>query len=79
VHRRLQFLGSNREPFHRQGLVGEAHVHYGRGVPLRRGKVDQPTLGEQADTPSIREPILLHRGPRALAPLEMSASLSLVP
>src|SRR2546422_301544 len=36
-----------------QGLVREAHVHDGRGMPLGGGQVDEAALAEDVEPPSI--------------------------
>ena len=42
-----------------QRLVGEAHVHHGRRVPLGGAQVDQPPLGQQVDAAPVGERELL--------------------
>ena len=44
--------------FSRQGLIGKAHVHHARGMPLCQSQIDQPPFTEQTHTPAITECVL---------------------
>src|SRR6266849_1672882 len=46
-----------------QRLVGEAHVHARSRVAFGRGQVDEPSLTQHVQPPSVGQPVLLHRGP----------------
>src|SRR5712692_5012157 len=45
-----------------QRLVGKAHVHHGRGMPLRASQVDQAAFAQEEESAPIAQPVLLHRG-----------------
>src|SRR5436853_1376952 len=41
-------------------LVGEAHVHHRRGMPLGPSQVDQPALAKQVEASPVARPVLLN-------------------
>src|SRR5437660_214067 len=41
-------------------LVGEAHVHHRRGMPLGPSQVDQPALAKQVEPAPVARPVLLN-------------------
>src|SRR5215472_1030292 len=53
VDLRLEIPMMLHEVFSRQGLVGEAHIHHGRGVAFGAGEVDQAAFGDQIDLAAV--------------------------
>ena len=51
-----------------QRLVGKAHIHHAGRVSFCRGKIDEPTLGEQVNSPSIGKRVLPHNVPDVSLP-----------
>src|SRR5438876_468606 len=50
----------------RERLVGEGHVHHERRMPLGRGEVDEPAVGDEVEAAAVGERELLDELPRLL-------------
>ncbi len=55
----LELVGVRDDVLGRQGLVREAHVHDGGGMPLGGREVDEPALADQVDAAPVGELELL--------------------
>src|SRR2546422_6059661 len=68
VDLRLEVLVVRTQIFGGKRLVGEAHVHYGGGVPLGGGKIDEAPFSEQVYLAAILQFIFIDKRANFLLP-----------
>src|SRR5438067_2462622 len=59
IHLLLQLLAVLRHVLGGERLVGEAHVHHARRMPLGRGEVDEAALAQHRDAVAVLEGVLV--------------------